>query len=488
LPVNNEHKFYQKNRRRWETVRDCIEGEDVIKEAGDRYLPKLTGQNIEDYKRYKEKAQFFGGTGRAADGMHGDVFSKPPQHTGEVPDELKELIKDVDLMGTSLDQFASDIVWDNMQTNWGGVLVDYSKDADALTLKAAEEAGCKAFLKWYPAEKVINWEYRNKDGRNQLVMVVLEEPCVEKAPGDMFSGKPYTKYRLLSFDEKGDYIQSVYDSRVSLDVPSEDPITPKVNGASLKRIPFFTCPGREPEKSMLLDLAYQNISHYRQSADYENGKHYTSIPTPVALGYNPDLDEAGKPKPVSIGGTNFLFFNNETGERGEVKYLEFGGSGIESLHKGMESTEERMAILGAHIITREKKGVESAAAAKIHRAGENGVLSAFIRNISEQLTLAMRLKAVWDGLNEEAMNEWSYELNTDYDLIREDAQVLSVLLNGRNSGEIPKISMFRALKNIELIPDEWDFDTFLEETENDSPPPQPVAIPPADEQEQPPNE
>ena len=477
MPVDKRHKLYDKNIKRWETVRDCIEGEDVIKASREKYLARLTRQSNEDYERYLLRAQFFGGTGRAADGLHGDVFSKPPQHTGDVSKEFEILLKDVDLMGTSLTQFASDIVWDCMQTNWGGILVDYSKDADVLTLRQAEEAGCRAFLKWYPAERVINWKYGNKDGQNQLIFVVLEEACDDINPTDPFSAAEYIKYRALSFNESGDYVQYIYDSRVGLEEPTEI-VVPKIKGQPLKKLPFFTCPARNPEKSMLLDLAYQNLSHYRQSADYENGKHYTSIPTPIALGYSPDKDEEGNVKPVSIGGTNFLFFSNDTGILGDVKFLEFAGSGIEALHKGMESTEERMAILGAHIITREKKGVETAAAAKIHRSGENGVLSAFIRNISEQVTLAMRLKAVWDGLPEEAMEQWSFELNTDYDLIREDAQLLNVLLNGRNSGEIPRISMFRALKNIELIPEDWDFDMFLEETEKDAPPPpEPVLFP-----------
>jgi hexokinase len=81
----------------------------------------------------------------------------------------------------------------------------------------------------------------------------------------------------------------------------------------------------------------------------------------------------------------------------------------------------------------------------------------------------VRLKAVWDGLNEKVMEEWQYQLNTDYDMRREDAQILSVMLQGRQSGEVPKISLFRSLKNIELVPEDWDFDTYLEEVEKDAP-------------------
>jgi hypothetical protein len=49
-----------------------------------------------------------------------------------------------------------------------------------------------------------------------------------------------------------------------------EPITPRIDGNALDYIPFFTCPGGEPEKSMLLGLAFENIGHYQKTADYEN--------------------------------------------------------------------------------------------------------------------------------------------------------------------------------------------------------------------------
>jgi hypothetical protein len=475
MAVNNPCKAHNRNKKRWDYVRDCIEGEDQVKSRRETYLPRLSGQSDEAYTAYLKKANFFGATGRAADGLHGDVFAKPPVHVGNPPEEFIKMTEDVDLMGTSLDQFASDIIWDDMQTNWGGILVDYSRNADAVSRAQAEQAGYSAYLKWYPAETLINWKYGLVDGKTKLVKVVLEEPYTEDNPQDEYEEVEYIKYRVLTFDEDGNYIQYLYDSKAGLE--AFETIYPKIGGKALREIPFYTCPGRQPEKSMLLDLAFENIHNYQQSGDYENGKHYTSIPTPIAVGVSPPVDENGKPKPVSIGGTEFIFFQNDSGNPVEVKYLEFTGAGIEAMEKGIQASDQRMAILGAHIISGEKKGVETAEAARIHRAGENGVLSSFVRNISDQITKAMRLKAVWDGISEEVMKEWHYVLNTDYDMRREDAQILSVMLQGRQSGDIPKISMFRTLQNIELIPEDWDFDMYLEEVEKDAPPPMPAVTP-----------
>ena len=172
-----------------------------------------------------------------------------------------------------------------------------------------------------------------------------------------------------------------------------------------------------------------------------------------------------------IGGTKFQFFPNENNTSGaDVKFLEFTGSGMSALASGIDHLESQMSILGAHIIAAEKKGVESSEALRIHRIGENGVLAAFTRNISDQVTKALRLKGVWDGESEEALEEWAINFNTDYDLTEENTQTLTVLLTGRTSGEIPRMSLYMGLKALNLIPEQWDFETFIAEVENDKTP------------------
>ena len=482
MAVDNQHKLYSDSKDDWDQVRDCLAGERAIKNKGTLYLPKLSGMTDEEYDRYKKKVHFFGATARVADGLHGAVFSKPPQISGDMPDEFSESLKDVNLEGTSLDQFASDVIWDAMMTNWGGILVDYSKDAETISVAEAIAKGYSAFMKWYPAENVINWRYGIVNGREKLVLVVLKEPYAEPKPDDIFTEKEYTRYRVLRLEQNpdggyGNYIQEIYDTKTGLDIPVGPAIEPVMNGKRLPYIPFYTVPGKLPEKSMLLDLSFMNIGHYQESADYQNGKQYTSIPTPYATNVDLEIDEATKKtKPVYIGGTKFLTFNNESGAPINVGFLEFAGAGMNALKDGINLTESQMAILGAHIITAEKKGVESAAVAGIHRAGENGVLGAFTRNASERISRAVRCFGEWNGFPEATMAEFVYLLNTDYDLSENNANVLSVLLKGRQAGEFPKIVLYRFLKKLQAIPEDWDFDIFLEETDKDSAKAEPLRL------------
>jgi len=471
MPVDSKHGLYSKSLPDWVQVRDCMAGERAIKAKGEEYLPRLSGMSDDEYLRYKKKVHFFGATARVADGLHGAVFSKPPQIAGEVPEQVLDAIRDVDLLGTTLDQFASDVVWDAMLTNWGGILVDYSKDAETVPLAEAEQRGYGAFMKWYQAESVINWRYGLVNGKEKLVMLVLHEPYSEVNPLDQFTEETFSRYRVLRLSLReggfGEYVQDIYDDQVSMDTPVERDIPIRIRGEALYHIPFYPVPGKLPEKAMLLDLSFLNIGHYQESADYQNGKHYTSIPTPIATGCYPETDENGNAKPTFIGGTKFLHFNNESGAPIDVRFLEFSGQGMKALRDGINLTESQMAIMGAHIITAEKKGVESAAVAGIHRAGENGVLGAFTRNVSEQITKAVRMFLYWNGFEAES-GDFDYQLNTDYETRADEARMLQVLLQGRQAGEFPKVTLYRFLKKAEAIPDDWDFDTFLAELESDT--------------------
>jgi hypothetical protein len=218
---------------------------------------------------------------------------------------------------------------------------------------------------------------------------------------------------------------------------------------------------------MLLDLVYENVGHYQQSADYDDGLHYTAIPTPVILGADPPFDDAGKPRPVGIGGSNFLFLKSAEGGAVDAKYMEFSGAGLGEIRQALETSESRMAILGARIISAEKKGVETAEAARIHRAGENGVLGAYARNMSDKLTQALRLMLRWNGVPEDVCEAWSYTLNTDYDDTKTDAAMLSAVISARQSGDLPRKSVYLAVKQAGYLPEDMTYEAFVEEVLHD---------------------
>jgi hypothetical protein len=461
MSVDTKCSEYLDNYREWALVRDAIAGEPAIKKRILTYLPRPSGLEECDWLGFVERPHWFGATGRTAHGLHGMIFSKKPVLV-DCPDALKALLENVDLAGTHIDQLSADLVWDTLPTNWGGILVDYPTTGEGMDKATSEAQGNRAYAAHYCAESIINWRYEKRNNVKVLALVVLKEPYERSPLGDEFSTETNNRYRVLSLDENGNYAVRVYDDEASINMtaPIEGPYNPKINGKPFKYIPFFTLPGPAPEKSMLLDLAYENVGHFQKTADYENGLHYTGVPTPYATKQSqPMSNQIGPdgqpiPIPVHLGGSQFLFFP----EAETVAYLEFEGAGLGQEDKAIQACEERMAILGARIISAEKKGVESAEAARIHRAGENAVLATFANNISRVLTQVIRLLGEWQGIA--GAEDTTYSLNTDYDVSILNPQLLSALISARKNGDLPLEVIFSALQAGEIMPDSMDFAEF----------------------------
>jgi hypothetical protein len=55
MPVNSTHPDYDMMRLGWLRARDVYAGEDAVRLAGTRYLPKLAEQSQEDYDAYRTR-------------------------------------------------------------------------------------------------------------------------------------------------------------------------------------------------------------------------------------------------------------------------------------------------------------------------------------------------------------------------------------------------------------------------------------------------
>jgi len=69
-----------------------------------------------------------------------------------------------------------------------------------------------------------------------------------------------------------------------------------------------------------------------------------------------------------------------------------------------------MAILGARLLSAEKKDSETSQTAQIHRAGESSVLASIAETISSGLTMALNTFCEWAG----QPGKWSVEINRDF--------------------------------------------------------------------------
>ena len=430
----------------------------------------------QDYEGYKNRAQFFNAVGRTLEGLSGMLNRKPV--IVEIPENLSEYLYNVDGKGHSFQEFTEMVLKDVLSSGWGSLLVDMPQAEDVVSQADFEQKGLAPYLVYYKAEATTKWRWETKGRNNSLKYVIIKEPTEVDAEGS-YNTVIKNYWRVLEIRDDGKYWQTLYNEELE----PQFEVDPKYKKGNFTEIPFsFVSSQTEPEEPILNDLVNENLSYYKKSADYENGLHWTGVPTPYARGFSPPtkIDETtGKEvvaDPMKIGGTQFLYFPMGTEQ---VDFLEFKGSGLTQISDAMREDKDSMAILGARIIAQQKNGVEAAETAKIHNSAENSVLASFANMASKVLSKMLRIYLECCSGQEISQEDVKVKINTDYDIATMSPQELTALVSLWQTGGIAKSDLFKNLKEGEILESDRNLDEMNAEIEEE----QKNTIPPNNNEE-----
>jgi hypothetical protein len=100
MAVGGTHRDYEASAPQWARARDVLSGEDAVKAAGEKYLPRLDSQSEEEYSAYKARASFFGATARTLEEYLDLIFRRAPVTSLAVVESLKLFLGDCDRWST----------------------------------------------------------------------------------------------------------------------------------------------------------------------------------------------------------------------------------------------------------------------------------------------------------------------------------------------------------------------------------------------------
>lgn len=426
--LNRRHEESAKMLEIWQKAKDCRKGQTAIHKAGVTYLPKLSGQTADEYAAYKRRAVFYGAMSRTVDAFGGMIMRTPP-----TIDNPNTILDDVTNTGVSLYDFTAELLDEILTVGFAAVLVEHTPDVQAVTVGQAQALGARPYLAAFAAKCVINW--RMSKGR--FLQVVLEEEEYEQV--SEFEQKERDLYRVLDIDQQGFYRQRKFvqsEKNKEEFIQIGDDIYPTMNGAKLREIPFYFV-GDVDELPPLIDIVYLNISHYMTTADLENGRHFTGLPTPVVSGVQ--LNEG---QTLNIGSSAAWVFPQPDAK---ASYLEFTGQGLGSLEKGIETKEKQMAALGARMLS-DSVVAETATAASLKSSGEFSVLAMTARKLGNVLTKACSFMYQWAGLGEVTI-----KLNTDFLPTKMTPEELNSLVLAWQSGAISYQTLHANMQQGEIV-------------------------------------
>lgn len=397
----------------WMLIADCIEGEEAVKEKGEKYLPKpvcseddaLVNKN---YKAYKGRAVFYNATGRTHKGLVGQIFSKPSNV--KLPSVLEPLISNVDGGGMNLDQQARKTVSVCLSKGRAGLLSDYPTLDPEQTYTRDQMKDLKPRIIYYSPENIINWRESQINGEIVPSLIVLTEKYTESDDG--FQQEISDQWRVLRIDEESKVVVDVY--RKSTENTGEFVLYSSNYLSNHKqkyftRIPFTFIGSEnndsEVDEPPLKDIAQLNIAHYRNSADYEESSYLCGQPTPVFSGMTKDWHEKYMKGKVILGSKSAVSLP----EGASAEMLQADPNNLPG--EAMKKKEDQMKSLGAKLIE-PKTGQRTATETLVEAESEASTLTVISQNVSTAYKKALFYCSWFVGeVNEDDI---TFELNDDF--------------------------------------------------------------------------
>ena len=410
MSVNSTNKQYDANLKLWQKVRDCVEGSNAVKSrsagssaaspsslygmAGARYLPPpnpddQSSENKSRFMAYRDRANYVNFTGATSEGMLGMVFRKKMDI--RLPTAIEYLEDNATGGGLSMDQLAQSLTKNLLETGRMGILTEYPEATDGLTVRDVNDLGLAANLIPYTAENIINWRTTKIGSSNVLSLVVLQEE-IEEVEADGFASECKKQYRVLTLED-GLYVVRLFDdsgfnitNNLTVDGARLDFILPRrFDGSYWSEIPFTFIGAVNNDavvdKSPLYDIAEVNLSHYRNSADFEESSFLVGQPTPVLSGLTQSWVDENMSDGVHIGSRAAILLP----DGGSGSLLQANENQMPS--KGMELKEKQLTMIGARLI-QDAGGQETVDAAKMRYAGQNSKLGTIAANVDDGLETA----------------------------------------------------------------------------------------------------
>lgn len=336
MPVNSEHPAYTNIKDRWELVRDII-----VNDASDR-IRWVDPEDPERSQQYREDAVLTNFTDLTKVGLTGLVFRKPAEK--KIPSALKYIEEDATGTNIDLEQLSQYIISELLVTGRMGLLVDFPVVEGRVTKQDENRGLFQPRINPYTAESIINWDTISEGGVIKLSLVVLKEEVLKRNPEDKFQWVKETEYRVL-YLEDGVYKQEIRDKGGKI---ISGPVTPRdANRNTFDEIPFvfIGSENNDPkvDKIPLYDMAVINLSHYKNSADFEESVFICGQPTLFMSTKDPMATNDLYPEGVRLGSRR-----GYTLQEGEAQLLQANANQLADA--AMKRKEEQAASIGARLI------------------------------------------------------------------------------------------------------------------------------------------
>jgi len=469
--VSNKSSAYKAMEPHWAMVKALQGGTEAMRAAATTYLPRHARESDEAYKERLQRSFLFNYFETSLSTLAEMPFTKPVVLADSAPEELHNLVGDVDRQGNDLTSWARNVFTDGLANGLTHILVDFPKvDRARVQTRADEvEADIRPYFVHVPADALLA-AYATVEGGAQVLTQVRIREVVTKVSG--YEEAAVERVRVIEreawklFEREGKDTWTLVDGGEN----------------TLGFIPLVTWYAGKPKGFMLirpplLSLAEKNLEHWQSASDQRNILTVARFPILAASGVTEespreertstegmsaeDVEFLGRPgarSGITIGPHSLL---TTTNPQGKFYYVEHGGAAIEAGAKDLERLEDQMAALSIELVVR-RKGNTTATEKDINTGQSYSKLQSMARRFGDSLALAFHFAARWVSL-EVPDDQLKVSVHTDFGVEEGDAQGLEVLFKTRQAQDLSRPNYLKELKRRGTL--SADFDVGVNEEE-----------------------
>jgi len=409
-------------------VADILEGEEAIKQAGERYLPKYPDELQEEYDFRLSVAMFTNIWRDVAEGLAAKPFEMPITFVDadKVATEYTDFAKNVDGSGRSMTAFSMDLFFYAITQSLDWLFVDFSEVAPSPIprTKAQDKAeGVRPLWSRISARNMYEVRSDVIGGRETLTYARFFEPS--KGVKD----KGFREFEVI--DGVATWIiwrwntnAKDYEVESSGVFPiGEIPIIPMFTGRR-KGMTFQSYPPLKDAKQLQLVL-------YRAESNLEVTKAFAAYPMKVGVGVTPERDPSGKIKKIVAGPGVALYAPfTGAGSATDWKYLEPAGTSLTFLRDDVKEKKQDIRELGKQPLT-VSSGNLTVITTAVAAGKSKSAVKAWAELLNNVLDSAYRLTAKW--LSDE-VNAPKVKVFVEFDEFIEPGQDIQALITMQQNG------------------------------------------------------
>lgn len=469
MALESSHPSYVLRSPDWRLMRHVYQGERIVKEQGEIYLPPTAGMLLDGmksgqlgrgmYEAYKTRALFHEFVSEAVKKLIGLLHQKPC--TIELPTLMEPLRERATPGGESLDMLLRRINEEQLVTGRLGLFAD---------MPTEERIDAKAlpYIAMYNAETIINWDDNSPAyAADEVSLVVLTEHGWKRTEGNLFQWTEQERYRVLML-QNDVYMQGVFLGKQFVE---GNMMVPMLRGARANKIPFvFVNPAdivSEPDKPPLLGLANLALAIYRGEADYRQNLYMQGQDTLVVIGQLIAPDALpGEKDAVRVGAGSRI----DVDIGGDAKYIGVSSDGLSEQRSALENDKRAAGERAGEMVAPTGGQRESGEALRTRLAAETATLNQIALSGAGGLQAILRHIAVWSGQDPEKVVVVPNLEFSDFEIIGDE---LAKLMTARTMGApISKQSIHAVLVDRGLTKMSFEDEIeLIKEEDTDMPPP-----------------